>query len=137
MFAPDPLVHRVPSDQLPLAPLKRQRYEFDVSTLSDRAEVLGAELRIYTKVSGTLRTLDTAGPVELQLRSCSDQQLLDSRTLDLQDPQDRPKWEVLDVWEVFRERGRHAPQFCLELAAVLEEMGRHDNSMPSMMTADH
>uniref|UniRef100_A0A8C5AP40 Growth differentiation factor 6b n=1 Tax=Gadus morhua TaxID=8049 RepID=A0A8C5AP40_GADMO len=111
-------------DQLPLAPLKRQRYEFDVSTLSDRAEVLGAELRIYTKVSGTLRTLDTAGPVELQLRSCSDQQLLDSRTLDLQDPQDRPKWEVLDVWEVFRERGRHAPQFCLELAAVLDNPER-------------
>ncbi|CAL8298849.1 unnamed protein product [Lota lota] len=111
-------------DQLPLTPLRRQRYEFDVSTLSDRAEVLGAELRIYTKVSGNLRALDTAGPVEIQLWSCADQQLLDSRTLDLQDPHERPKWEVLDVWEVFQERRRHSSQFCLELRAMLDNPER-------------
>uniref|UniRef100_A0A4W6DW11 Growth differentiation factor 6b n=1 Tax=Lates calcarifer TaxID=8187 RepID=A0A4W6DW11_LATCA len=100
-------------DDLPLSPLRRQQYLFDVSTLSEKAEVLGAELRIYTK------------PVDIQLLSCVDQQLLDSKTLDLQDSH-RPKWEVLDVWEIFKER-QHLSQgkpFCLELRAMLDNPER-------------
>ncbi|CAL8293188.1 unnamed protein product [Merluccius merluccius] len=117
-------------DDLPLSSsaLRRQRYVFDLSTLSHRAEVLGAELRIYTKVSGSLRTAAT-GPVELQLRSCADQQLLDSRTLDLEEEDPgarRPSWEVLDAWEAFRDRRRRrrSAQFCLELRAVLDNAER-------------
>ncbi|XP_045915279.1 growth/differentiation factor 6-B [Micropterus dolomieu] len=111
-------------DDLPLSPLRRQQYLFDVSTLSKKAEVLGAELRIYTKVSGNFRISETE-PVDIQLLSCHDQQLLDSKTLDLQDSQ-RPKWEVLDVWEIFKERqhlsqGKH---FCLELRAMLDNPER-------------
>ena len=89
-----------------------------------QAEVLGAELRIYTKVSGTFRISET-DPVDVQLLSCHDQQLLDSRTLDLQDSH-RPKWEVLDVWEIFKERqhlSRGRP-FCLELRAMLDNPER-------------
>ncbi|XP_056154782.1 growth/differentiation factor 6-B [Lampris incognitus] len=111
-------------DDLPLSPLRRQQYLFDVSTLSDRAEVLGAELRIYTKVSGNLRISETE-PIDIQLLSCHDQQLLDSKTLDLQDSH-RPKWEVLDVWEIFRDR-QHLTQgsrFCLELRATLDNPER-------------
>lgn len=112
------------TDDLPLSPLKRQQYLFDVSTLSEKAEVLGAELRIYSKVSGNFRISETE-PVEIQLLSCHDQQLLDSKTLDLQDSH-RPKWEVLDVWEIFKERqhlnqGKH---FCLELRAMLDNPER-------------
>ncbi|CAB1430249.1 unnamed protein product [Pleuronectes platessa] len=111
-------------DDLPLSPLRRQQYLFDVSTLSEKAEVLGAELRIYTKVSGNFRISET-DPVDVQLLSCHDQQLLDSRTLDLQDSH-RPKWEVLDVWEIFKERqhlSRGKP-FCLELRAMLDNPER-------------
>ncbi|XP_040909505.1 growth/differentiation factor 6-B [Toxotes jaculatrix] len=111
-------------DDLPLSPLRRQQYLFDVSTLSEKAEVLGAELRIYTKVSGNFRISETE-PVDIQLLSCYDQQLLDSKTLDLQDSH-RPKWEVLDVWEIFKER-QHLNQgkpFCLELRAMLDNPER-------------
>ncbi|XP_054462546.1 growth/differentiation factor 6-B [Anoplopoma fimbria] len=111
-------------DDLPLLPLRRQQYLFDVSTLSRKAEVLGAELRIYTKVSGNFRISETE-PVDVQLLSCHDRQLLDSKTLDLQDSL-RPKWEVLDVWEIFKEQqhlsqGKH---FCLELRAMLDNPER-------------
>ncbi|XP_028316512.1 growth/differentiation factor 6-B isoform X2 [Gouania willdenowi] len=112
--------------ELPLSPLRKQQYLFDVSTLSDKAEVLGAELRIYTKASGNLRISETE-PVDIRLFSCQEErQLLDSRTLDLQESH-RPRWEVLDVWEIFKERqhltqgGKH---FCLELRATLDNPER-------------
>ncbi|KAM6899212.1 growth/differentiation factor 6-B [Xenentodon cancila] len=111
-------------DDLPLSPLRRQQYLFDVSTLSKKAEVLGAELRIYTKVSGNFRISETE-TVDIQLLSCHGQQLLDSKTLDLHESHG-PKWEVLDVWEIFKERqhlsqGKH---FCLELRALLDNPER-------------
>ncbi|XP_041757788.1 growth/differentiation factor 6-B [Coregonus clupeaformis] len=111
-------------DDLPLSPLRRQQYLFDVSTLSDRAEVLGAELRIYTKVSGNFRMSETE-PVEIQLLSCRSQQLLDSRALDLQESH-RPRWEVLDVWEIFKDRDHltQGSQFCLEVKAMLDNPER-------------
>lgn len=118
----------ISTDDLPLSPLRRQRYLFDVSTLSKKAEVLGAELRIYTKVSGNFRISETE-PVDVQLLSCHGQQLLDSKTLDLQDSQG-PKWEVLDVWEIFKEQQQqqeHLSQgehFCLELRATLDNPER-------------
>uniref|UniRef100_A0A3B4ZV84 Growth differentiation factor 6b n=1 Tax=Stegastes partitus TaxID=144197 RepID=A0A3B4ZV84_9TELE len=131
-------------DDLPLSPLRRQQYLFDVSTLSEKAEVLGAELRIYTKVSGNFRISETE-PVDVQLLSCHDQQLLDSRTLDLQDSH-RPKWEVLDVWEIFRERQHlsHGKHFCLELRAMLDNpereldlhlLGLHRHARPQQKKA--
>ncbi len=69
--ASDPLVLMLSTDDLPLSPLRRQQYLFDVSTLSKKAEVLGAELRIYTKVSGNFRISETE-PVDIQLLSCND-----------------------------------------------------------------
>lgn len=114
-------------DDLPLSPLRRQRYLFDVSTLSHGAEVLGAELRIYTKASGSFRTSETE-PVDVQLLSCRDRRLLRSKTLELQDSR-RPRWEVLDVWEIFKEQQRQLGltegfTFCLELRAVLDRNDR-------------
>ncbi|XP_061597225.1 growth/differentiation factor 6-B [Cololabis saira] len=112
-------------DDLPLSPLRRQQYLFDVSALSADAEVLGAELRIHTKASGNVGMSETE-TLDVQLLSCQGQQLLLSRTLDLQQ-EAGPRWEVLDVWEVFREhlsRGRH---LCLELRAVQENPGNPEN----------
>ncbi|XP_077404226.1 growth/differentiation factor 6-B [Vanacampus margaritifer] len=111
-------------DELPLSPLKRQRYVFDVSTLSEKAEVLGAELRLYTKLSGNAGLSES---VELHLLSCRDRRPLDSKTLELHE-WSRPRWEVLDVWEPFKEwtqRGeRVGKQFCLELTATSDNSDR-------------
>ncbi|KAI4871504.1 hypothetical protein NFI96_027164 [Prochilodus magdalenae] len=106
------------------SPLWNQKYLFDVSTLSDKAELLGAELRIYTKVSGSFQTAET-GTVELQLLSCQSHKLLDSRSLDLENVH-KPRWEVLDVWDVFAEHRLHSQgkHFCLELKATLDNPER-------------
>lgn len=108
------------TDDLPLSPLRRQQYLFDVSTLSKKAEVLGAELRIYTKVSGNFRISETE-PVDIQILSCHNNQLLDSKTLDLQNSHG-PKWEVLDVWEIFKEQQRldQGTHFCVKLRAIMD-----------------
>nr|XP_061808649.1 growth/differentiation factor 6-B-like [Nerophis lumbriciformis] len=130
-------------DEFPLSPLRRQRYIFDVSTLSEKSEVLGAELRIYTRVS---RNISPSEPVELQLLSCQDRRPLDSKTLDLQDLY-RPRWEVLDVWEPFKEWKRResgGKRFCLELTAQsdisekeldLNLLGLHRHARPQLKKA--
>ncbi|KAL1255351.1 hypothetical protein QQF64_013412 [Cirrhinus molitorella] len=72
-------------DDLLNSPLWRQKYLFDVSTLSENVELLGAELRIYTKISGSFRASET-GPVEIltrQLRSEAEESAHLSETLTL------------------------------------------------------
>ncbi|TSK31507.1 Growth/differentiation factor 6-B [Bagarius yarrelli] len=107
-------------DDYPNSPLWTQKYLFDISSLSDKVELLGAELRIYTKLSGHLPTSE-AGPIEIQLLSCQTQNLLDSKMLDLQDSH-KPRWEVLDVWNIFAERHLHMQNnfFCLELKVSID-----------------
>ncbi|XP_053349118.1 growth/differentiation factor 6-B [Clarias gariepinus] len=106
------------------SPLWAQKYLFDISTLSDKVELLGAELRIYTKISGHFPTSD-AGPMEIQLLSCQTHRLLDSKILDLQNFR-KARWEVLDVWKLFAERGLHTQGnfFCLELKVSLDNPER-------------
>ncbi|KAG7264278.1 hypothetical protein CRUP_026224 [Coryphaenoides rupestris] len=96
----------------PLSPLRRQRYVFDVSTLSDRPRCWVRSSASTRRVSGSLRAADTS-PVELQLRSCGDPGLLlDSRSLDLhqqsgtRDPHGDhgARWEV--CLELRARRGR-------------------------------
>lgn len=89
------------------SPLRRQKYLFDVSTLSEKEELVGAELRIFRRVPGDLQTsLQTTGLYDIQLYPCRSDKLLDSRSLD---PLDSTKagWEVLDVWEMFKARQHH------------------------------
>ncbi|XP_063113658.1 growth/differentiation factor 6 [Cavia porcellus] len=98
-------------DDLSHTPLRRQKYLFDVSTLSDREELVGAELRLYRQAPAAPWRPPT-GPLRVQLSRCLSPELLDARTLD---PQGAPPagWEVFDVWRVLR----HHPgqQLCLEL----------------------
>ncbi|XP_029591527.1 growth/differentiation factor 6-A-like [Salmo trutta] len=107
------------TDDLLHSPLRRQKYLFDVSTLSDKEELVGAELRIFRKVPGDLQTSPT-GLYDIQLLSCRSERLLDARSLDPLDSR-KPGWEVLDVWEMFKNRYHSAQgsQLCLQLKGTL------------------
>ncbi|KAG9342797.1 hypothetical protein JZ751_015666 [Albula glossodonta] len=105
-------------DDLLHSPLRRQKYLFDVSTLSDKEELVGAELRIFRKVPGDFQTSQT-GRYGLQLLSCRSQRPLDSKSLDLQDSS-RPGWEVFDLWEMFRNHHLSplGNEICVQLRAT-------------------
>lgn len=116
------------------SPLRRQKYLFDVSTLSDKEELVGAELRIFRRAPGDLQTsLQTAGLYDIQVYPCRSDRLLDSRSLD---PLDSTKagWEVLDVWEMFKAHQHQynhplnhqhyqqgSQQLCLQLRVTLSK----------------
>ncbi|XP_051920737.1 growth/differentiation factor 6-A [Hippocampus zosterae] len=86
------------TDDLLHPPLRRQKYLFDVSTLSDKEELVGAELRIFRRALGDFKTTDL---YRIQLYPCSSDMLMDSRLLDPLDST-KSRWEVLDVWEMFK-----------------------------------
>ncbi|KAM5314408.1 growth/differentiation factor 6 [Glossophaga mutica] len=104
-------------DDLSHTALRRQKYLFDVSTLSDKEELVGAELRLFRQAPAAPLG-PPAGPLHVQLFPCLSPQLLDARTLDLQGAP-RAGWEVFDVWKGLR----HQPwkQLCLELRAAWGE----------------
>ncbi|XP_014703240.3 growth/differentiation factor 6 [Equus asinus] len=106
-------------DDLSHTPLRRQKYLFDVSTLSDKEELVGAELRLFRQAPA-VPWGPPAGPLHVQLFPCLSPLQLDARTLD---PQGAPRagWEVFDVWQGLR----HQPwkQLCLELRASWGELG--------------
>ncbi|XP_051826845.1 growth/differentiation factor 6 [Antechinus flavipes] len=107
-------------DDLSHTPLRRQKYLFDVTTLSDKEELVGAELRLFRQAPPASPG-PPGGPLHVQLFSCMSPRMLDSRTLD---PQGAPQagWEVFDVWQGLR---RHQPwkQLCLELRVAWGEPG--------------
>ncbi|KAM5280945.1 growth/differentiation factor 6 [Ctenodactylus gundi] len=102
-------------DDLSHAPLRRQQYLFDVSTLSDKEELVGAELRLYRQAPAAPWG-PPAGPLRVQLFPCSSALLLDARTLDPQGAPAAAGWEVFDVWPGLRPQP--AKQLCLELRAA-------------------
>ncbi|XP_077431990.1 growth/differentiation factor 6-A [Vanacampus margaritifer] len=110
------------TDDLLHPPLRRQKYLFDVSTLSDKEELVGAELRIFRRALGDLQT---TGLYHIQLYPCSSDMLLDSRPLDPLDST-KSRWEVLDVWEMFKSHKQHhhhhehkGSQLCFQLRVTL------------------
>ncbi|CAM5089026.1 unnamed protein product [Eretmochelys imbricata] len=102
-------------DDLSPAPLRRQKYLFDVSTLSDKEELVGAELRLFRKAPGHRLPQPPPGLSSMQLFPCLSPRLLDARTLD---PREAPPagWEVFDVWQGLQQQ-RPWKQLCLELRA--------------------
>uniref|UniRef100_A0A3P9JJH4 Growth/differentiation factor 6-A n=1 Tax=Oryzias latipes TaxID=8090 RepID=A0A3P9JJH4_ORYLA len=117
------------TDNLLHSPLRRQKYLFDVSTLSEKEELVGAELRIFRRAPGGLQTsLQKTGLYNIQLYPCGSNRLLASRSLD---PLDSIKsgWEVLDVWEMFKvhpPRQQHhqhqqGSQLCFQLRVTLSK----------------
>ncbi|XP_077454845.1 growth/differentiation factor 6-A [Stigmatopora argus] len=91
------------TDDLLHPPLRRQKYLFDVSTLSDKEELVGVELRIFRRALGDFQT---TGLYRIQLYPCSSDMLLDSRLLDPLDAT-KSRWEVLDVREMFKSHQQH------------------------------
>ncbi|KAM4689200.1 growth/differentiation factor 6 [Discoglossus pictus] len=112
-------------DDLSHSPFKRQKYLFDVSTLSDKEELVGAELRIFRKAPMEMAKAPW-GLYHLQLFSCTSQALLDSRTLDLQGAL-TPGWEVFDVWKSLHSLSKARKQLCLELKAISATTGLEVN----------
>ncbi|XP_008846077.1 growth/differentiation factor 6 [Nannospalax galili] len=104
-------------DDLSHTALRRQKYLFDVFTLSDKEELVGAELRLYRQAPAAPWG-PPAGPVHVQLFPCQSQLLLDARTLDAQGPTPAG-WEVFDVWQGLRHQARK--QLCLELRSAWGE----------------
>ncbi|XP_056142689.1 growth/differentiation factor 6-A [Lampris incognitus] len=108
------------TDDLLHSSLRRQKYLFDVSALSDREELVGAELRIFRKAAAGLQTSPT-GLYDMKLFPCRSETLLDSRSLDPLDSR-KPGWEVLDVWEMLQAQQHSAQgrqQLCLQLRVTL------------------
>ncbi|XP_075776458.1 growth/differentiation factor 6 [Pelodiscus sinensis] len=96
-------------------PVRRQRYLFDVSTLSDKEELVGAELRLFRKAPGEPFSPPPPGLASVQLFPCLSARLLASRSLDLRGAP-RPGWEVFDVWPGLQQQWP-GEQLCLELRA--------------------
>ncbi|KAG8133805.1 hypothetical protein E2320_011551 [Naja naja] len=119
-----PYITLAPDDLSPSA-LRRQKYLFDVSTLSDKEELVGAELRLFRKAPGDPFSKAQTGLARLQVSPCLSGRRLDSRTLDLQEAAPgRPgggDWEVFDVGQALpplRGPWKKRQQLCLELRAV-------------------
>ncbi|KAM5317267.1 growth/differentiation factor 7 [Glossophaga mutica] len=99
-----------------------QSFLFDVSSLSDADEVLGAELRVLRRESAGPEPGSTIPPPLLLLSTCPDaaraQSLLHSRSAE---PLTGARWEVFDVADAVRRHRREpraARTFCLLLRAV-------------------
>ncbi|CAJ1051896.1 growth/differentiation factor 5-like [Xyrichtys novacula] len=125
--------------------LRRQRYHFNVSSL-ERDGLLGAELRILRKrLSDPRRAFLGSAAADgrgggggsspcLKLYTCASgkQQatLLQSKTMEdlLGGGGFGSKWEVFDIWKVFKgfrnHQNQHSQQLCFELEAVELRGGR-------------
>uniref|UniRef100_A0A8C3XGR5 Growth differentiation factor 6 n=1 Tax=Cyanoderma ruficeps TaxID=181631 RepID=A0A8C3XGR5_9PASS len=100
-------------DDLSPAPLRRQQYVFDVSTLSETEELVGAELRLFRRAPHGRPP--PATPLHVQLSACLSPRPLDSRALEPRTASSAG-WEVFDVRQGLREQ-RPWKRLCLELRA--------------------
>ncbi|XP_030301445.1 growth/differentiation factor 6 [Calypte anna] len=100
-------------DDLSPSPLRQQQYVFDVSTLSETEELVGAELRLFRRFPRGRPP--PSAPIHMRLFPCFSPQPLDSRALDLQ-AAPGAGWEVFDVRQGLREQ-RSWKRLCLELRA--------------------
>ncbi|XP_029907384.1 growth/differentiation factor 5 [Myripristis murdjan] len=130
--------------------LRRQKYHFNISSL-ERDGLLGAELRILRKRLSDPRRASNTGPGStavgggggggggvfspcLKLYTCASgkQKALLLQTRPLEDLAGgggiSSKWEVFDIWKVFKgfrnQQSQHAQQLCFELEAVEHRGGR-------------
>ncbi|KAL7874558.1 hypothetical protein SRHO_G00055280 [Serrasalmus rhombeus] len=105
-------------DDLVLSPLRRQKYLFDVSTLSSKEDLLGAELRLFRQPPA-----DSAPPAPglytLHLSSCDSASPLHSSPLHLP-ASPKASWEVVDAWGAFKSGSpaSHGGQLCVDLSVT-------------------
>ncbi|XP_006000041.1 growth/differentiation factor 6-A [Latimeria chalumnae] len=112
-----------------------QRYLFDISSLSETDELVGAELRVLRKSTENLSlALAQAGNLHhINLNSCPGEnewpELLDSRTIDILD-MESSKWEVFDVWKILRNhQGKYnaTKLLCFDLEIVSDSSKEHSH----------
>ncbi|GCC20786.1 hypothetical protein chiPu_0019354 [Chiloscyllium punctatum] len=101
--------------------VKKQKYIFNISAM-EKEGLLGAELRILrTRPADPRRQQVPATVYNLRISKCpTDRQkpiLLDSCSVDILDA---PKWEVFNIWKLFKTYRKEQPltQLCLELEAL-------------------
>lgn len=129
----------LPRDDLPSE--DGQQYLFDISSLPELDEVVGAELRILWKPpqNRTLALSHEGLLHHLLLSSCPGQggtaegeelAILDSRAVDLLDSVNVPQWEVFDVWPALRhqaeklDRQQEQQTLCFLLRIISDGSGR-------------
>ncbi|XP_020373282.2 growth/differentiation factor 6-A [Rhincodon typus] len=104
--------------------LRRQKYLFDVAALSNKEELVGAELRLLRKTPEQFRQT-LSGLYDFKLYSCLSEgqpsKLLQSRTLHIHQS-NAQGWEVFDVWEIFQ--FFHSAQLCFELKVTSSQSER-------------
>ncbi|XP_074841787.1 growth/differentiation factor 6 [Carettochelys insculpta] len=99
-------------DAPPGGPLRSQTYLFEVPALSDKEELVGAELRLLRKAPARPLSPPPPGRASLQLFPCLSARLLGARRLP-----PPAAWEVFDVRQGLRQRRPRQP-LCLELRAA-------------------
>ncbi|XP_047438441.1 growth/differentiation factor 5 [Mugil cephalus] len=120
--------------------LRRQRYHFNISSL-ERDGLLGAELRILRKrlpdprrasMGSTAADVTGGSAPHLKLSTCTSGKqkpvVLQTRTLEDLLSGFGSKWEVFDIWKVFRgfknQQDQRSEQLCFELEALEHRGGR-------------
>ncbi|XP_040014830.1 growth/differentiation factor 5 [Xiphias gladius] len=127
--------------------LRRQRYHFNVSSL-ERDGLLGAELRILRKRASDPRKASMGSTVAdggrggegggggsspcLKLYTCASGKqktvLLQTKTIEDLASGFGSKWEVFDIWKLFKgfknQQHHHSQQLCFELEALEHRGGR-------------
>ncbi|KAG9276369.1 growth/differentiation factor 6-A-like [Astyanax mexicanus] len=104
-------------DDLVLSPLRRQKYLFDVSTLSSKEDLLGAELRLFRQLPTDSAPPDS-GLYTLHLSSCGSSSPLHSSSLHLPGSR-KASWEVVDASGAFKGKGSPTGgQVCVELSVT-------------------
>ncbi|ETE72770.1 Growth/differentiation factor 6-A, partial [Ophiophagus hannah] len=116
-----------------------QQYLFDISTLAEADEIVGAELRILRKAAANRSLASSPEGMlhRLLISTCPDQTggrepgLLDSRAGDLLSSGDAPpQWEVFDVWAALRPwaepggRPQRPPVLCFWLRIASAQTGK-------------
>ncbi|XP_060631616.2 growth/differentiation factor 6 [Anolis sagrei] len=101
-------------DDLPPGALRRQKYLFDVSTLSEKEELLGAELRLFRQAPGPLSSGSEAGLARLHVSPCLPGRPQAGRTLALRKREEEEEvaglagqWLVFDVWPALQQQRHH------------------------------
>ncbi|XP_078397397.1 growth/differentiation factor 6-A [Cetorhinus maximus] len=102
---------------------KKQRYLFDISNLPSTGELVGGELRIFSKFPANLQAaLSRGGSLyRILLQACPGRgsrpaKRLDSRTVDILDA-GSSRWQVFDVWDLLKSHVPASP-LCLEVEIV-------------------
>ncbi|XP_026531374.1 growth/differentiation factor 7 [Notechis scutatus] len=117
-----------------------QQYLFDISTLAEADEIVGAELRVLRKAAANRSLASSPEGMlhRLLISTCPDQTggrepgLLDSRAGDLLGSGDAttPQWEVFDVWAALRPwaepggRPQRPPVLCFWLRIASAQTGK-------------